>query len=150
MNRLLLFFTLFSATVSAQEVDTAKILRMYDNQTIVLEPSSNRYQRGRDMDEIGIFNQKMVGKLSGDEASALILESSKRSRRGFWGGMGSLVLVTGAVGLSSVSSPVAIVVLTGGVVWYIYSLNQLFSAEDLLHKAVWHHNREVVKRAVAP
>lgn len=150
MNRLLLFFILFSATVSAQEVDTAKILRMYDNQTIVLEPSSNRYQRGRDMDDLGIFNQKMVGKLSGDQASALILESSKRSRRGFWGGMGSLFVVVGATGLASVSTPVAVIVASGGIVWYIYSLNQLFSAEDLLHRAIWHHNREVVKRAVAP
>lgn len=150
MNRLLLFFTLLSATVSAQEVDTAKVLRMYDNQTVVLEPSSNRYQRGREMEDVGVFNQKMIGKLSGEQASALIKESSTRSRRGFWGGMGSLVLVTGAVGLSSVSTPVAVVVLSGGVVWYIYSLNQLFSAEDLLHQAIWHHNREVVKRAVAP
>ena len=150
MNRLLLLFTLFSATVSAQEVDTAKILRMYDNQTIVLEPSSNRYQRGRDMDDVGFFNQKMVGKLSGDEASALILESSKRSRRGFWGAMGGAVVLAGATGLASVSSPVAVIVATGGIVWYIYSLNQLFSAEDLLHQAIWHHNREVVKRAVAP
>lgn len=120
----------------------------YDAQSIRLLGEGMGYVQGNAEHEAGIFNRKMRGKLLGDSANAVMEVSVVKQRKGFWNGLGGLV-VTSAGLAAAANTPVGLVVLLGGAVWYGVGIIQSMDGTAQFHQAIWLHNREVVLRAGA-
>jgi hypothetical protein len=121
----------------------------YDAQSIRLIGEGMGYVQGGVERDPSIFNRKMRGQLQGDSANLLINASVKNQRKGFWNGLGGLI-ITGAGLAAAANTPVGWVVVAGGAVWYGVGLHQLNKGTQQLHHAVWYHNREIVIRASRP
>lgn len=120
----------------------------YDAQSIRLLGEGMGHMQGNTEHDPSIFNRKMRGQLQGDSANLLINASVKNQRKGFWNGLGGLI-VTGAGIAAAANTPVGWVVVIGGAIWYATGINQINRGTDQLHHAIWHHNREILVRAGA-
>ena len=118
----------------------------YDAQSIRLLGEGLGHIQGSTEHDPSIFNRKMRGQLQGDSASLLINASVKNQRKGFWNGLGGLI-VTGAGIAAAANTPVGWVVVVGGAIWYGIGINQANKGIEQLHHAIWFHNREVLVRS---
>jgi hypothetical protein len=118
----------------------------YDAQSIRLLGEGMGYVQGNTEYEAGIFNRKMRGKLLGDTANAVLEVSVKKQRKGFWNGLGGLVVASAGLAAAA-NTPVGLVVLLGGAVWYGVGIIQSTDGTEQFHQAIWLHNREVLLRA---
>lgn len=153
MKRWILIGFLGAGLLSAQAQTNSAVvspeITAYDAQSIRLLGEGLGYVQGGIEQESSIFSRKMRGQLQGDSANLLIEVSVKNQRRGFWNGLGGLIL-TGAGIAAAANTPVGWAVVIGGAVWYGVGINQQTKGLKQLHHAVWHHNREVIVRAKRP
>lgn len=142
----LLTTALFSVEAQTNSTDVSPELAAYDAQSIrLLGEGMGHVSAGKTFDP-SIFNRKMRGQLVGDSANLLIENSVKIQRKGFWNGLGGLI-VTGAGIAAAANTPIGWVVVVGGAIWYGIGIQQVNEGTEQLHHAIWHHNREVLVRA---
>lgn len=139
---------LLSAQAQSSNSTISPELAAYDAQSIRLLGEGMGHMQGNTEHDPSIFNRKMRGQLQGDSANLLINASVKNQRKGFWNGLGGLI-ITGAGIAAAANTPVGWVVVIGGAVWYATGINQINRGTDQLHHAIWHHNREILVRAGA-
>lgn len=139
---------LLSAQAQSSNSTISPELAAYDAQSIRLLGEGMGHMQGNTEHEPSIFSRKMRTQLQGDSANLLINASVKNQRKGFWNGLGGLI-ITGAGIAAAANTPVGWVVVVGGAVWYGVAIYQTNKGIEQLHHAIWHHNREVLVRAGA-
>lgn len=120
----------------------------YDRESILLEPSSARFFKGNAIGQrTGIFGQKLLNHLQGDEAMSVMLESVRHQRIGFWtsiAGLGMVFVIPFAAGPGILATLGGIIILEG------ISYYHLMEGGDKLQQAVWLHNRAILADGAAP
>lgn len=144
-NWIIIAFLVGFGSVHAQ-TDTAAIpavIAAYDGQSIRLLGEGMGYVQGNTVHDPSIFDRKMHGQLQGDSANLLIDASIKNQRKGFFNGLGGLIL-TGAGIAAAANTPVGWAVVLGGAIWYGIGIQQSDKGAEQLHHAIWHHNRAIL------
>lgn len=140
---------LLSVKAQTNSAKIAPEVAAYDAHSIRLLGEGMGYVQGGMEQDPSIFNRKMRGQLQGDSANLLINASVKNQRKGFWNGLGGLI-ITGAGLAAAANTPIGWVVVVGGAVWYGVGIHQLNKGTEQLHHAVWYHNREILIRTSRP
>lgn len=120
----------------------------YDRESILLEPSSARFFKGNAIAQrTGIFGQRLLNHLQGEEAMTVMLESVRHQRIGFWTSVAGL----GLIFVIPFAAPTGIVATLGGIIILEgVSYYHLMEGGDKLQQAVWLHNRAILADVATP
>lgn len=137
---ILLCLFLFVGTRQSMAQSAAQ--QVYDRESILLEPSSGRFFKGNGIAQrSGIFGQKLLNHLQGEEALSVMLESVRHQRIGFWTSIAGL----GLVFVVPFAATTGIVATVGGIiVLESISYYHLLEGGDKLQQAIWLHNRAIL------
>ena len=122
--------------------------QVYDRESILLEPSSGRFFKGNAIAQrAGLFGQRLLPHIKGDEALNVMYESVRHQRIGYWTSIAGLGLV---FVIPFVNTPVILASLGGILILEGISYYHLLEGSDKLQQAVWLHNRAILADVAAP
>lgn len=139
---------LFLMVGSWQTLAQSAAQQTYDRESILLEPSSGKFFKGNAISQrMGLFGQRLLPHLRGDEALTIMGEAVRHNRIGYWTSIAGLGLV---VVIPFVSTPAILASLGGIIVLEGISYYHLLEGGDKLQQAVWLHNRAILADVAAP
>lgn len=139
---------LFLLAGTWQSVAQSAAQQVYDRESILLEPSSGRFFKGNAIGQrAGLFGQRLLPHLKGDEALTVMGESVRHHRIGYWTSIAGLGLV---FVIPFVSTPAILASLGGILILEGISYYHLLEGGDKLQQAVWLHNRAILADVVVP
>lgn len=120
----------------------------YESESIYLNGSQTRYTKNKKELRIGYFFKHLKSEFlnCSEESKSEFHNGERKKKRGTLLLAGGGVLVIGSLAVAPVGVPAAIAVFAVGMVPYALGAVKLDEASDHLQKAVWLHNRDILRK----